>query len=59
MQIKARVQAHHFVNDKQVTVQLQGVEQGGGWSAQGPATLEEAAELPVGSIVTLGIVTAA
>jgi hypothetical protein len=58
MQIKARVQAHHFVNDKQVTVQLQGVETGSGWSAQGPASLEEAADIPVGAIVMLDIVTA-
>ncbi len=55
MQIKARVQAHHFVNDTQVTVQLQGVEQSGGWSASGPASKDDAAEIAVGTIVTITI----
>lgn len=55
MQIKARVQAHHFVSDTQVTVQLQGVEANGGWSASGPAPKDEAAELPVGTLVTITV----
>ncbi len=48
-----RVQAHHFVNDQEVTVQLQG--QGTNWSVSGNVTRDEARELPVGAIVTLTV----
>lgn len=55
MVIKGRVQAIHFHSDTAVTVQIQGVEENNGWSASGQVPQVEAAELPVGTKVTLTI----
>lgn len=48
---KYRVQAIHFADEKNVTVQLQGIAHNGSYSSTW--SKDEAAEYPVGSIVEL------
>jgi hypothetical protein len=50
---KLRVQSHNFSNETSVQIGLQAIE--GNFSANGVVTNDEAAELPVGQIVTVTI----